>query len=103
MQSYQAARQAGEAHIRASAIPATFIRPWYVLGPGHRWPAVLIPAYALLRHIPATRESAERLGLVTLAQIVNALVASVEQGPDGIRVVTVPEIRNGVAAPAGQA
>jgi uncharacterized protein YbjT (DUF2867 family) len=93
MHSYIGARQAAEAQIRASGIPATILRPWYVLGPGHRWPALLRPVYVVLRHIPATRESAERLGLVTLAQMVNALLASVENGPRGIRVLTVPEIR----------
>jgi uncharacterized protein YbjT (DUF2867 family) len=93
MHSYIAARQAGEARIRASGIPATILRPWYVLGPGHRWPALLRPVYAALKLFPATRESAERLGLVTLAQMVNALVASVESGPSGVRVMSVPDIR----------
>jgi uncharacterized protein YbjT (DUF2867 family) len=93
MHSYIAVRQAGEAQIRASGIPATILRPWYVLGPGHRWPALLRPVYAVLQHIPATRESAERLGLLTLAQMVNALLASVESAPSGIRVLTVPDIR----------
>jgi hypothetical protein len=35
---------------------------------------VLVPVYALLRLIPASRESAQRLGLVTLAAMVAALV-----------------------------
>ena len=74
MHSYIAARQAGEAHIRDSGIQATILRPWYVLGPGHRWPTVLRPVYAVLTCVPATREAARRLGLVTLAQMVNALV-----------------------------
>ena len=61
MQAYIAARMEGEATVKASGIPATILRPWYVLGPGHRWPLVLLPAYALLRLIPATRAPALRL------------------------------------------
>jgi uncharacterized protein YbjT (DUF2867 family) len=93
MADYIAARRAGEAHIRASGIAATFVRPWYVLGPGHWWPYLLLPAYALLSLLPATREGARRLGLVTVEQMAAALVASVEHEPDGVRVVDVPAIR----------
>jgi hypothetical protein len=64
------------------------------LGPGHRWPLALVPAYWLLERIPATRESARRLGLVTLAQMVAALVRAVEEGPPvGPRVLDVAAIR----------
>jgi uncharacterized protein YbjT (DUF2867 family) len=93
MRAYVAARQAGEAIVGASGLSATVLRPWYVLGPGHRWPALLLPMYALLSLIPATREGAARLGLVTRRQMVSALVRSVEQPPDGLRIVDVPEIR----------
>jgi uncharacterized protein YbjT (DUF2867 family) len=37
MKAYVEARAEGEVAIRAAGIPATFLRPWYVLGPGHRW------------------------------------------------------------------
>jgi len=93
MGAYIAVRQAGEERIRASGIPATILRPWYVLGPGHRWPYLLVPFYAILELFPATRAGARRLGLVTLEQMVGALVASVEQGGDGVRVIDVPGIR----------
>jgi uncharacterized protein YbjT (DUF2867 family) len=93
MQAYVAIRQAAEARIRASGIDATLLRPWYVLGPGHRWPQVLVPVYAILSLFPPTREGAQRLGLVTLEQMVCALVTSIEQQPDGVRVLDVPGIR----------
>jgi len=98
MRAYIEVRQAAEARIRASGIAATIVRPWYVLGPGHRWPYVLLPVYAVLARVPATRDSAQRLGLVTLAQMVAALVASIERGPDGERVLSVPDIRAARAA-----
>ena len=64
MRAYVEARKAGEAMIRASGLNATILRPWYVLGPGHRWPVMLKPLYKLAAHVPAWREPAQRLGLV---------------------------------------
>ena len=55
---------------------------------------MLMPAYAVLRRLPATRAGAERLGLVTHEQMVAALVRVVEAPPEaGVRIVEVPEIR----------
>ncbi len=93
MHAYIAVRAAAEQRIRASGIAATILRPWYVLGPGHRWPCILLPVYALCRRLPATREDAERLGLVTLEQMLRALVASIERDPQGVRILDVPAIR----------
>jgi len=94
MQAYIAVRQEGEALVTASGIRATILRPWYVLGPGHRWPLLLVPAYAVLRRIPATRETAERLGLVTRDAMIAALVRAVETPPmGGVRILDVPDIR----------
>ena len=94
MRAYIAVREEGEALVRASGIPATILRPWYVLGPGHWWPGVLLPVYAILRVVPATRAGAERLGLVTRASMIAALVRAIESPPAGtVRIVEVPEIR----------
>ena len=93
MQAYIAVRQEGEARIQASGFAATILRPWYVLGPGHRWPYFLVPFYALAERLPPLRETALRLGLVTIGQMVNALVASIERGPQGVRILDVPAIR----------
>ena len=93
MQAYIAARVRAEALIRESGLPATILRPWYVLGPGHRWPVLLTPLYALAEVLPPTREGARRLGLVTLDQMLAALVAAVEAPADGWRIMDVPHIR----------
>jgi uncharacterized protein YbjT (DUF2867 family) len=104
MHAYVAARAAGEAAVTASGLPATFVRPWYVLGPGHRWPYLLLPMYALARLFPASRDTAERLGLVTLYEMLAALVLAVETPPaSGTRVVDVPAIRRAGAQLAGRA
>ena len=94
MRAYIAARREGESLVEATGIPATILRPWYVLGPGHRWPYLVVPIYAALRRLPATRAAADRLGLVTRAAMVAALVRAVEAPPSrGVRRVDVPEIR----------
>jgi uncharacterized protein YbjT (DUF2867 family) len=93
MKAYVAARAEAEAYILEQGLSATFLRPWYVLGPGHRWPYFLIPGYWLAERIPKTRETARRVGLVTLAQMVAALVTAVERPVSGVRVVQVPEIK----------
>lgn len=94
MHTYIAVRKAGETLIGSSGIPATILRPWYVLGPGHWWPHMLQPSYKLLERLPWTRAAARRLGLVTLEQMTKALVQAVENPPrKGIRIVEAPEIR----------
>ena len=72
MRAYVAARAAGEAAIAAARLAATILRPWYVLGPGHRWPITLIPLYAVAKVIPAMRDTARRLDLVTISQMTTA-------------------------------
>ena len=97
MRAYIAAREEGEALIQASGIPATILRPWYVLGPGHRWPYLLVRLYAALQWLPATRDGARRLGLVTRRAMVAALVRAVETPPaEGVRIVEVPDIKRAV-------
>ena len=93
MQAFIAVRSEGERMIRESGLSATFVRPWYVLGPGHRWAYVLLPFYWICERLPATRESARRLGLVTISQMLDALVWAVENPPDGVRILDVPKIR----------
>jgi uncharacterized protein YbjT (DUF2867 family) len=93
MKFYIEVRAEGEKMIRESGMNATILRPWYVLGPGRRWPVILKPMYWLMEQIPSTRASAQRLGLVTLQQMVGALVQSVENPANGVRILGVPEIR----------
>ena len=94
MRDYIAVRTEGEALIRASGLNATILRPWYVLVPGHRWPYVLAPVYWLFERLPSARDSAKRLGLVELDQMLGALVHAVGNPSVGVRIMEVPEIRN---------
>ena len=93
MQAYIETRVVCELALRESGLNATVVRPWYVLGPGHRWPYFLIPFYWLAERYPPRREAALRLGLVTLPQMVAALVGAIEAPVDGTRIVEVPEIK----------
>lgn len=93
MGAYIAARVEAERVIAASGLNASVLRPWYVLGPGHRWPLLLTPLYRLLRTLPSTRESADRLGLLTLDHMVQALCGAIVAPAVGVRVWDVPAIK----------
>jgi len=104
MKPYILARSAVETRIREACgqawLSATILRPWYVVGPGRRWPVLLEPLYALARKLPWTRDAARRLGLVTHQQMIGALVEAIEHPPDdvtGPRVWEVPRIAQGRA------
>ena len=97
MHAYIAVRSECEAAIALAGLNATVLRPWYVLGPGHRWPYLLLPLYKMAELLPSTRDCARRLGLVTLEQMLNALTCAVENPTTGIRVMGVPEIRKAIA------
>ncbi len=94
MKHYIAVRAECERRIQERHLNSTIVRPWYVLGPGHRWPVVLLPFYKLGEWLPFTRAAALRLGLATLDQVVLALVEAVESPVQGTRIVGVPEIRS---------
>lgn len=94
MQDYQQCRAEGEAAILATQIPATMIRPWYVVGPGHYWPLLLQPLFTILEWIPATSKKAKALRLVTLKQMLQTLLYSVENVPAaGVRIIEIDEIK----------
>lgn len=93
MKAYVAVRAECEQMIQEHRLNTTILRPWYVLGPGHRWPYILLPFYKLFEWLPFTRNAARRLGLVTLDQLILALVEAVESPVQGTKIVEVPEIR----------
>lgn len=100
MRAYVDARKEGEAAIDAAGLSATILRPWYVLGPGHRWPVLLLPLAKLAEAFPPTREAALRLGFVTLEQMIGTLVAAIERPPAAgtRRIVDVPAIKSAALA-----
>lgn len=93
MKAYQLARAIAEGHLSRSGLTCSVIRPWYVLGPGHRWPIVLKPLYWIAERRASTRSTALRLGLVTIDQMVAILALVVAAPPRTSRILTVPDIR----------
>jgi uncharacterized protein YbjT (DUF2867 family) len=94
MKAYIEVRVECEAEIARAGLVATIVRPWYVLGPGHRWPVVLKPMYALMEAVPSLRVGALRLGLVTLDQMTDSMIWAIENPPQATRILDVPEIRS---------
>jgi uncharacterized protein YbjT (DUF2867 family) len=93
MKAYQEVRAEVESALKGSGMPATVLRPWYVLGPGHRWPYLLKPFYYVCERLPSTRETARRLGFVTHGQMTNALLRAVEDPARDFRLLAVSDIR----------
>lgn len=93
MRAYIQVRSECEDILRRSGLNTTILRPWYILGPGHRWPSLLLPIYRVLEAIPSTRESAIRLGLVKQSQMIEALVSAVAAGSPGFRILETAAIR----------
>ena len=94
MHDYQQCRAEGEAFIRSTSIPATFIRPWYVVGPAHYWPLLFLPFFKILEWIPSTSQKAKALRLVSLNQIMHALLYAVEyQLGAGVNIIEIEAIR----------
>lgn len=95
MRDYQEARRLGEEAVLASGLISTFIRPWYVVGPGHYWPMLFQPAFKLLEIIPKTSVKAKALALVTLKQMLRTLNVVVINSPKEINnIVEIPDIKN---------
>jgi len=94
MKAYIRVRRECEEILQDAGLNATVLRPWYVVGPGHRWPVVLKPIYSMLESLNSTRDAARRLGLVTLNEMVGSLVWAVEDPITRTRVLDVPAIRS---------
>ncbi|MFN0117487.1 MAG: NAD(P)H-binding protein [Elusimicrobiota bacterium] len=94
MKDYIRVRSRVEQEIQLSGINATILRPWYVLGPEHYWPSVLIPFYQLVKIFPPLKKRIGRFEFVSLKEIVQNIVFSIQNPPNGIRVWEVPDIKN---------
>ena len=93
MQAYVDVRMKCEKALAESGLNATVLRPWYVLGPGHRWPYAFIPLYKLAEQVPSMRDAAIRLSLVTISEMISALTYATESSASGIRVFEPRDIR----------
>jgi len=92
MKDYIAVRIECETALRASGLCPAILRPWYILGPGHWRPVVLLPLYRLMELVPP-KSSAQRIALMTIGQMLQTLVWAVEDRSVGIRIIEVPKVR----------
>lgn len=93
MRAYQDVRKEGERYCLNKDLNSTFIRPWYVLGPGHWWPVLLLPLYGISEIVPSLRQKARSKALVTIHQLLRTLVKAVEQKPLPRSVFEIKNIR----------
>lgn len=91
MRDFQKAKRMAEEYISMQNLSSVFIRPWYVLGPGHRWPYLLLPLYSILKIIPATARKAKAFKLITLQQMNTCLLLTLNNLD---QVPTVIEVRD---------
>jgi len=89
MKEFITVRKKGEKLLAESGMNCVFIKPWYVLGPGHYWPYLILPVYWLLYPFSQT---ARRLYPVKLKKVLNAIVHSVESDTKGILRISTKEL-----------
>jgi nucleoside-diphosphate-sugar epimerase len=97
MAAYESVRKKGEEICLQYQLNCTFIRPWYVIGPGHYWPVLLLPLYGIAELIPAWRRKARSMALVTIRQMITSLVAAAESDPSPLQIIDLRAIRNAKA------
>ncbi len=93
MKDYIKTRLEGERLIMMSRMNATFLKPWYILGPDHKWPYLFIPFYKIFSVIPRTREAALNLALLKLKNVVNAILFAINNPANGIRYMRARQMR----------
>jgi len=92
MREFQQVRAEGERLLLQTGLKTSFIRPWYVLGPGHWWPILLKP-FLLLAKYAGKREAVENLDTVTLPQMINILLYAIKNPPGRNAVYDVHAIK----------
>jgi uncharacterized protein YbjT (DUF2867 family) len=94
MAAHQSVRKEGEEYGKSKKLNCSFIRPWYVMGPGHYWPVLLLPVYGLAELVPAWRKRARGMAPVTIHQVLRTLIKVVEADPVPLRIIEIREIRS---------
>jgi uncharacterized protein YbjT (DUF2867 family) len=93
MKDYQEVRKEGEAYCLSKNLNCTFIRPWYVLGPGHWWPVLLLPFYGIAELVPLWKQAARAKGLVTIGQMIQTLIDVIKSNPQKLLYIEISQIK----------
>jgi nucleoside-diphosphate-sugar epimerase len=93
MKDFQAVRAEGEELLLKTGLKTSFLRPWYVLGPGHWWPVLLKP-FLFIAKYAGKKEAAENLDTVTLQQMIHVLLYAINNPPEKNAVYDVQTIKS---------
>lgn len=93
MNTFQEVRAEGEKLLSEAPFTCLFVRPWYVLGPGHYWPLLLKPLYWLLKKMPAYRQKAEALDTVGIQQLIGSICQHIKNPPASSTTLEVSDIK----------
>ena len=93
MHNYQQARRRGESIVKSSGIPCTFLRPWYVLGPGHWWPVIFQPIFFFAKMIKSLRRKIIHREYITIRQMIAALRVAVKNTPMYVMVMEIEDMK----------
>ena len=93
MRNFQHTRAEGEALLERSQIPATIIRPWYVLGNGHWWPILLKPFFWIASLYPSWSAKTNHFDTVTIQQLISTLMVAIKNTPAHTKYYEIEEIR----------
>lgn len=93
MKDFQNVRAEGESLLQLSGMKCSFVRPWYVLGPGHWWPILLKPFFWLSKITGFKKEAAENLDTISIQQMIDTLVYATKTLPATINIYNVKDIK----------
>jgi hypothetical protein len=93
MKDFQQVRAEGDGLLLKTGLETSFLRPWYVLGPGHWWPVLLKP-FLFIAKYAGKREAAKNLDTVTLQQMIHTLLYAIKNPPEKNAVYDVQKIRS---------
>jgi nucleoside-diphosphate-sugar epimerase len=93
MKDFQQVRAEGEKLLLQTNFKTSFIRPWYVLGPGHWWPVLLKP-FLFIAKYAGKKEAVENLDTVTIKQMIHTLMHAIQNPPEKNVVYDVRSIKS---------
>lgn len=94
MKEYRDVRKEAEAYLLSKHLTCTFIRPWYVIGPGHFWPLVLLPFYGVAKFIPSLKKKTEGMAFITINQLLHTFMKAIDSPPQKLRVFEIKHIKH---------
>lgn len=94
MKDFINVRMKGEQLLIESKIKSSFIRPWYVIGPGHYWPYLIMPVFWIFKLLPFTKQTAQRLDFLKLPQMLKCILFSIKNIPQITTAYNVQQIKS---------